>query len=499
MWLGGEDNKKMAALRRLDLPYSMKNIPILSQFNYEKLFIYRAEDLAERMRWAVIHDKQKEKIDESERRNTYDFRTSARAPACPELKEFEDDLFGLIRDIERRHISDPLQDRMKADLTYIKSLQNEIVVCSDKTSQLYIMNVEEYKAFQKREIMKNYRRVDVDVVNQIDTEAASLAHDVNLDNRIEGMALQPSFLTIKDHKEDFPGKLNFRLINPAKPNPGQISKSILDRANAKVREETGLHQWRSTKDALVWFGQLEEKNNLLWLKFDIESFYPSISEELLKKTIDFLKEFDYISDWEEDIIFHSRKSILVGGNETLWQKKDGEFDVTMGSKDGAEVCESVGLYLLHKLSNINQNVSVGLYRDDGLAAVRGSKSDVDRIRKQFTAMMKEEGLNITVEGGSQSVDFLDVVLNLNDGSHHPFVKPNTNTKYVSTSSNHPDSVLSKIQEGVCKRLSFNSSDAEKFHHHSAHFDIALKEAGHPGDMKYIPNIEEGKRKNRQRC
>ena len=136
------------------------------------------------MRWAVIHDKQKEKIDESERGNTYDFRTSARAPACPELKEFEDDLFGLIRDIERRHISDPLQDRMKADLTYIKSLQNEIVVCSDKTSQLYIMNVEEYKAFQKREIMKNYRRVDVDVVNQIDTEAASLAHDVNLDNRI---------------------------------------------------------------------------------------------------------------------------------------------------------------------------------------------------------------------------------------------------------------------------------------------------------------------------
>ena len=69
---------------------------------------------------------------------------------------------------------------------------------------------------------------------------------------------------------------------------------------------------------------------------------------------------------------------------------------------------------------------------------------------------------------------------------------------MSTSSNHPDSVLSKIQEGVCKRLSFNSSDAEKFHHHSAHFDIALKEAGHPGNMEYIPNIEHGKRKNRQR-
>ena len=37
----------------------------------------------------------------------------------------------------------------------------------------------------------------------------------------------------------------------------------------------------------------------------------------------------------------------------------------MGSFDGAEACELVGLFLLSQLSHTNLNV--GLYRDDGLA------------------------------------------------------------------------------------------------------------------------------------
>ena len=37
----------------------------------------------------------------------------------------------------------------------------------------------------------------------------------------------------------------------------------------------------------------------------------------------------------------------------------------LGSNDGAEVADLVGLFLLSKLSSLN--VNVGLYRDDGLA------------------------------------------------------------------------------------------------------------------------------------
>ena len=41
---------------------------------------------------------------------------------------------------------------------------------------------------------------------------------------------------------------------------------------------------------------------------------------------------------------HSRKSLLFSNND-IWVKKDNlNLDVTMGSFNGAEVCELVGLY-----------------------------------------------------------------------------------------------------------------------------------------------------------
>ena len=58
-------------------------------------------------------------------------------------------------------------------------------------------------------------------------------------------------------------------------------------------------------------------------------------------------------------------------NTEAWKKKSEScFDVTMGSHDGAEVCELVGiLILLHLTKHINKN-DVGLYRDGGLIVVK---------------------------------------------------------------------------------------------------------------------------------
>ena len=220
----------------------------------------------------------------------------------------------------------------------------------------------------------------------------------------------------------------------------------------------------------------------------------------MKRTIEFLRKFDYISEFEENVILHCRKSVLIGRNGTVWQKKDSDFDVTMGSFDGAEIAESVGLYLLDRLSSFTPKELMGLYRDDGLTAVRGSPSDVERLKKKIFALFKEEGLRITAESGAKTVDFLDVIMNLNDGSYHPYVKPNTKTKYVSVFSNHPKQVLKQIPEGVCKRLSNNSSSEAQFVQHTAHFGAALKEAGYTEDLKYKPSIpqDEEKRKRRRK-
>ena len=83
------------------------------------------------------------------------------------------------------------------------------------------------------------------------------------------------------------------------------------------------------------------------------------------------RKFTNISTQELQIIMHSKRSLLFE-NDVAWVKKgdSGEFDVTMGSFDGAETCELVGLYILDTLGNKFGNENIGLYRDDGLACLK---------------------------------------------------------------------------------------------------------------------------------
>ena len=67
------------------------------------------------------------------------------------------------------------------------------------------------------------------------------------------------------------------------------------------------------------------------MKFDIENFYPSISEDLLERALKFACRFTTIPTATKDTIKHCRKSLLFSQNNA-WVKKDNpEFDVTMGS------------------------------------------------------------------------------------------------------------------------------------------------------------------------
>ena len=43
------------------------------------------------------------------------------------------------------------------------------------------------------------------------------------------------FITVKDHKESVPGRIDCRLINPAKSNIGRISKQIISEAVLSIK------------------------------------------------------------------------------------------------------------------------------------------------------------------------------------------------------------------------------------------------------------------------
>ena len=87
-----------------------------------------------------------------------------------------------------------------------------------------------------------------------------------------------------------------------------------------------------------------------------------------------------------------------------------DFDVTMGSYDGAETCELIGLYILNKINHIIDNKDVGLYRDDGLAELRNhSLTEANRKAKEITQIFQGLELKVTTEINNKCANFLDVI------------------------------------------------------------------------------------------
>ena len=73
------------------------------------------------------------------------------------------------------------------------------------------------------------------------------------------------------------------------------------------------------------------------------------------------------------------------------------------------MCELVGLHVLNSLAKRFGKDNIGLYRDDGLALIKGTSGRLaDKVRKDLCAQFLEFGLKITAEVNHQVVNFLDV-------------------------------------------------------------------------------------------
>ena len=93
----------------------------------------------------------------------------------------------------------------------------------------------------------------------------------------------------------------------------------------------------------------------------------------------------------------------------------------MGAYDGAEVCELVGTFLLYKLSLKYNKNDIGLYRNDGLAIFKNiSGPKLEKIKKDIQKLFKENQLDIVIQCNMKTVNYLDVTLNLENSTYHPY-------------------------------------------------------------------------------
>ena len=88
---------------------------------------------------------------------------------------------------------------------------------------------------------------------------------------------------------------------------------------------------------------------------------------------------------------------------------------------------------------------------------------------------------------------LDVTLDLETGTHMPYIKPGDKPVYVSSFSNHPPTILKNIPLAVNKRLSEISSNEEIFNKAAPLYQRELTINGYSHKLQYQPPNQKKKR------
>ena len=489
-------------LKRKIFDYSLKNAPIPQPEQYNKCLIQKTESFITRLRWRTIFHLQN--IEESDNScdsdttytNHFGFKSSKTPSIVPELEGFERDLWTLVDSVNFSDKRTNFQKTLQKDASEIRKSKN-IIVPADKTSNFYEVTPEKYETMVQNNTTALYKKAEIDMATNINKEAKILATKLEVADRVEVMSETEAFVTIKDHKPNFLTDTKCRLINPAKPQLGKVSSKLLQNINNAVRKATSLKQWRSTKDAITWFDNIDEKSRKEFIQMDIVDFYPSIKKELLEKAIKFARKFCFIEKVTEEVILNSRKTLLFNRGEQ-WVKKEELFDVSMGAYDGAEVAELVGLLILSNLKEVAPNVDFGLYRDDGLGESEPMTGPTrDRTRKKIVKNMKELGLEITIDFGLRQVDFLDVNFDLSNSVYKPYRKPNDNPCYVHVQSNHPHNTIKQLPKMVNQRLCSLSSNKKAFVEAAPTYQAALEKSGYKHRLRFTPETPKQRQRKRK--
>ena len=92
--------------------------------------------------------------------------------------------------------------------------------------------------------------------------------------------------------------------------------------NKNVERSKEINQWKNTSNLLDWYANTTDKNKVLFVQFDAENFYSSITSDLLHNLIKFVKELTTVSDNEIHIIIQSRKTLLFNEKKKkAWVKR----------------------------------------------------------------------------------------------------------------------------------------------------------------------------------
>ena len=83
------------------------------------------------------------------------------------------------------------------------------------------MESSDYRKLLQENITRDYKLDNQNKLAEINYDNQKHARILELDDRMECHSESNAFITIKDHKNDFPNSIKCRVINPASQQPWQ--------------------------------------------------------------------------------------------------------------------------------------------------------------------------------------------------------------------------------------------------------------------------------------
>ena len=126
MWWLSEQIATMN-FEKINLGYSMKNIPIPPKKLYLKFMLDKVESFIKRLRWKAFYFDKKQLNQDEEPLNTHGFRSEKTPPTNNDLIPFENDIYELIHNLRYRKVTNKFQKNLLKDIASLNSSQNIIV------------------------------------------------------------------------------------------------------------------------------------------------------------------------------------------------------------------------------------------------------------------------------------------------------------------------------------------------------------------------------------
>ena len=135
------------------------------------------------MRWKVFFFDR----NEQDNNDNFGFKSRKCPPQNSELDRFEADLLDMVHNIKFRNVNNKFQNKLNEDISKIKK-STKAFIPADKTSNFHKLDKTQHDKLLRDSITTTYKKASTDAAIVIDSQAKSIAQELNIDSRTEQIA-----------------------------------------------------------------------------------------------------------------------------------------------------------------------------------------------------------------------------------------------------------------------------------------------------------------------